>query len=161
MSASCCEAFFTPRGRIISEIGRSQAKNRWSWSSASSCSTLAFRMQTWAWQPPIQHLMKLPGGNGISRITHNMKAILILDCIEMHSRKLWSYLHSYCVYSLHLYLLCCVSGCNAQMSDAHTIYFVPLNPQTPSLLQESGLDPLASRVSASLASLSCCTVNMQ
>lgn len=89
-------------------------------------------MQTSAWQPPIripkfnQHQIKLSEGEGIGSITHNVKGIIVLDCIEMRRRKLcWFYIPSVCM----LYVCTPCAVCPAVLYGCLTdsICFVPLS----------------------------------
>lgn len=131
------------------------------WRSASLCSILNFRMQTSARQPPIQtpefdqHLIKWSGGEGIGGITHNMKAVVILDCIEMRRRQLcWLYICSARMLCICTSCTVCPAGLYGCLTHTPSILFSTL--KLHSLVQDagkSGLDPLGLRISASLASL--------
>lgn len=121
------------RQKIPEERGSSRAEKWWR-RSASLCSILNFRMQTSAQQPPIrtpkfdQHLIKWSGGEGIGSITHNAKAVVILDCIEMRSRQLcWFYICG---------VLCICTSCTVCPAGlyrclTHTPSIFIFNPQTP------------------------------
>lgn len=111
-------------------------------------------MQTSAWRPPIripkfnQHWIKLSRDEGMGSITHKVKGIIVLDCIEMRSRKLcWFYTRSVC----KLYVCTSCTVCPAVLYRCLTPTPPPqsgLFPSTPklhSLVQDagkSGLEPL-------------------
>lgn len=127
-------------------------------------------MQTSAWRPPIripkfnQHWIKLSGDEGMGSITHKVKGIIVLDCIEMRSRKLcWFYTCSVC----KLYVCASCAVCPAVLYRCLTPPPSPnlvCSPQPPNsilLCKMLGSQGWSHWKRSSLASLHCYSVNMQ
>lgn len=153
MPTSCCEDFFTPRGRKRSD----------GWSSASSCHTLHDANPSLAMSHPDPKIR--PASDKSYLEIKGLVASLImwrpssfLTVYRWIAENLLI-LRSKCTYVVCA--SCTVSSCAVQMSDTRTICFVPINPKLRSLVQDagkSGLEPLGPRVSTSLTSSYCyCT----